>query len=308
MQDLLPIQQPNFSDIELKDKAVEILNGLDVSEGTRRDYVKRIGFFLDYITSNGFDRDTFISFKRDLATRNDISVSTKSIRLTVARVFLRELHRQGIIPVDITVNVKSFKQGKKHKRFGVTEEEVKRILHELEQLPSNCPNRKMKVIFSLLIFQGLRQVECTRLDCIDINLQQSSAMIKGKGQDDKDMINLHPYTVKSIKEYCDECKIKDGALLVSHSNNNRNGRMTTKCLREIVKGFLKKLNIENRSTHGFRHFYTTKMISLFASDLLTVQKFTRHRSVETLQIYNDNLSLKDNLPTFYDGFDFSDNS
>ncbi|MFA6293874.1 MAG: tyrosine-type recombinase/integrase, partial [Victivallales bacterium] len=71
----------------------------------------------------------------------------------------------------------------------------------------------------------------------------------------------------------------------------------------MVTDSLKKLEIQN-STHGFRHYFTTRLIELFKADLLTVQKYTRHHSVETLQVYNDNIGKKETLQTYYSGFDF----
>ena len=97
------------------------------------------------------------------------------------------------------------------------------------------------------------------------------------------------------------CKVRSGPLFVSNSNNNQSGRLSTKSIRNIVTTFLKNLNIRN-STHGFRHYFTTKLIELFSNDLLTVAKFTRHKSVETLQVYNDNISRKNNLPKYYEAF------
>ena len=304
MNELQPIEQTSFSDIELKDKSIEILNGLDVSVNTRADYIARISFFLNFIQTDGFDRNTFLEFKRYLASRNDITVSTKAKYLTVAKVFLRELSKQGIIPVDITINIKGFKQGKKHKRFGLTQEEVKLILENLQELPDTCKTSRLKAILSLLIYQGLRQIEIIRLDVKDICLARKTALIQGKGHDDKEIIDLHPRTVEAIEKYMDICRIRDGALFVSMSNNNRNGRITTQALRDIVTSCLKELSIEN-STHGFRHYFTTRLIELFKADLLTVQKYTRHKSVETLQVYNDNLEKKATLGTYYDGFDFN---
>jgi len=203
----------------------------------------------------------------------------------------------------VTTNVKGFKLGKKHKRFGLTQEEVNVLLENMGMVEPNCQNRRLNAILSLLIYQGLRQIEIARLDVSDICLSKKTAMIKGKGQDDKEVIDLHPQTVHALRVYVGTCRIRDGALFVSMSNNHKNGRITTRALRELVTGFLKKMEIQN-STHGFRHFFTTRLIELFKTDLLTVQKYTRHKSVETLQVYNDNISKKETLPTYYKGFDF----
>ena len=58
--------------------------------------------FLEFIQAHPFNQNSFLEFKRYLTARNDIAIATKSKYLTVARVFLKELNRQGIIPADIT--------------------------------------------------------------------------------------------------------------------------------------------------------------------------------------------------------------
>lgn len=145
------------------------------------------------------NQNSFLEFKRYLAARNDIAIATKSKYLTVARVFLKELNRQGIIPADITQNVKSFQQTKKHKKFGLNQEEVNLLLSELDRLPESFSNVRLKAIISLLVFQGLRQVEVIRLDVEDISPGQMTALIHGKGRDDKEPIDLHPRSVEATE-------------------------------------------------------------------------------------------------------------
>jgi integrase len=307
MQDLLPIEQPPFSELDLKDKSVEILNGLDVSEGTRKDYVARIGLFIDFVHTNGFDRNTFLMFKRNLASRNDIAVSTKAKYLAVSRVFLRELHRLGIIPVDITQNVKGFSQSQKHKRFGLNDDEIQLLLHNLNQLEESKESHRLKTIIGLMLFQGLRQIEITRMDVQDVHFASGTAVVWGKGQQGKeDVIDLHPELIKILKNYMEYCKVKDGALIVSFGNRNINGRLNTRSIRRIVQDFFAEIGIVN-FTHGFRHYFVTKLLREFSGDILKTRKFSRHRTTESILAYADDISKKDDLPSFYHAFDFSEN-
>jgi len=46
--------------------------------------------------------------------------------------------------------------------------------------------------------------------------------VQGKGRDDKEVINLHPQTVKALREYLQANKLADGPLSVSNSNNGKN--------------------------------------------------------------------------------------
>lgn len=292
----------NFTpEATLQERALRTFEALDISESSRQDYKSRIWMFLEFIQDHPFNRNSFLEFKRHLSARHDISVSTKSKYLTVARVFLKELNKQGIVPADITQNVKSFRQTRKHKKFGLNQEDVNLLLSEMDQLPENFGSARLKALIALLVFQGLRQVEIIRLDVEDISLGLMTALVHGKGRDDKEPVDLHPRTVGALAHYMNYCKVKSGPLFVSNSHNNQSGRLSTRSIRSIVTAFLNDLSIRN-STHGFRHYFTTKLIELFSNDLLTVAKFTRHKSIETLQVYNDNISRKNDLPKYYQAF------
>lgn len=247
-----------------------------------------------------FDHNSFLKFKRLLADKTDISISTKNKYLASTRIFLKELSRSGAIP-DITVNIKCFKQDKKHKRTGLNDFQVKLVWERINQLSTDSKSTRLKAILALLIFQGLRQIEIIRLNVTDINLGASTAMIRGKGRDDKEQIDLHPQVVKAIKSYLFENKLADGALFTCRSNNHLNKRLTTRSIRNLVKEFLSALGID-KTTHGFRHYFTTTLIKQFGGDLLEVAQYTRHQSLEMLQVYNDRVKKESDLPKYYKAF------
>lgn len=282
-------------------KAEKVFDLLDVSEATRQDYKYRIGLFLDFTSERGFNRNSFLEFKRSLAERTDLAVSTKNKYLATAKIFLKEANRQGALPADITQNIKTFSQNKKHKRDGLNDEEMSKLTEAIKVLPETPQNARLKAILSLLVFQGLRQVEIIRLDVRDIDFISKTAFIQGKGRDDKEPIYLHPETTKAIQGYLKGNRIADGALFVSQSNNNKNQRLTTRAIRDIVKKTLNDLGIE-KTTHGFRHYFTTTLIKTYKGDLLEVAQYTRHKSLEMLQVYNDNINRKADLPRYYQAF------
>jgi len=283
-------------------KAEKVFDLLDVSEATRQDYKYRIGLFLDFTSERGFNRNSFLDFKRALAERTDFAVSTKNKYLATAKIFLKEANRQGALPADITQNIKTFSQNKKHKRDGLNDEEIKTLTNAMQALPETPTNARLKAILSLLVFQGLRQVEVIRLDVRDIDFISKTAFIQGKGQDDKEPINLHPEAIKAIQGYLKGNRIADGALFTSQSNNSKNKRLTTRAIRDIVKETLNALGIE-KTTHGFRHYFTSTLIKTNKGDLREVAQNTRHKSLEMLQVYNDNINRKADLPRFYRAFD-----
>ena len=282
-------------------KAKQAFDLLDVSETTREDYKYRIGLFLDFTHNEGFNANSFLEFKRYLADRTDLSVSTKNKYLATAKIFLKEANRQGALPADITQNIKTFSQNKKHKRDGLNDDEIKVLADSMQGLPETPQNARLKAIIRLLALQGLRQIEITRLDIKDIDFISQTALIQGKGRDDKEPISLHPETIKALQHYLRSNKIADGALFTSRSNNHKNQRLTTRAIRQIVKQTLNSLGI-NKTTHGFRHYFTTKLIKTYKGDLLDVAGYTRHRSLEMLQVYNDNIKHKADLPRYYGAF------
>ena len=96
-------------------------------------------------------------------------------------------------------------------------------------------------------------------------------------------------------------RIADGVLFTSQSNNSHNHSLTTRAIRGIVRATLAELGI-NKTTHGFRHYFTTKLIKTYKGDLLEVAQYPRHKSLEMLQIYNDNIKRQADLPRYYEVF------
>ena len=298
MTELLPIRLS--VDRENLKRARQVFDSLDIAESTREDYRRRIVKFLRHARKSGLGRNTFLDYKRSLADRTDIAVATKNKYLSAARVFLKELYRLGYLPADLTANVKGFSQSRRHKRFGITDTEMQAITEQIRSLPLSPESARLRAILCLLGLQGLRQIEVTRLDVSDLDLGHKTALIQGKGHDDKEPIDLHPETARSLQEFLETNRIADGPLFVGRSNNSR--RLTTRGLRLIIGKILSDLGID-KTIHGFRHYFVTCLVRAYGGDLLTVAQYSRHRSLEMLQIYNDNIKRQDDLPRFYETFE-----
>ena len=280
---------------------------LPISETTRDDYKLRVGEFIDFIKANGLNRNTMLDYRKYLEQRTDYSISTKNKYFTTAKRYCGVLYNANILPTDITkdlsgVELKGFKQSRLHKKDGVSQDEINRLAEYFRGLDESKQNLRLKAIFSLLIYQGLRQVEIVRLDVNDLDLRAGKAFVRGKGRDDKEPIALHPYTVNALKAYLTAYKKKSGAVFTCESNRAYGERLTTLSLRRTVKTVLTELGIEN-STHGFRHYFTTNLIKNYKGDLLTVAHYTRHRRLDMLQVYNDAIKAEQDLPRYINAFE-----
>lgn len=278
-----------------------IFDCIDVTENTRKEYLTRIKHFIHFVKLHGLNFNTYLEYKRYLSSIDTLSVSTKNKYLISAKIFIDGLNSLQRLPFQINTKVRGFKQSKLHKKDGLSDEDISKIVEYCSSLEPTIQNLRLKSILSLLIFQGLRQVEIIRLNVTDINLKDKTAFIIGKGQDDKELIHLHPSTVKALKTYLQKYRVRDGALFRSESNFSSGSRLTTKSIREIIKKVLNELNIDG-STHGFRHFFITKLIKSYKGELLTVSKYSRHRSIQMLEVYNDEIIREQDLPRFYNVF------
>ena len=288
MQSLVRVQAFDWKEDAFR-FACDTFERLDVKPTTIADYQARIGLFLEFMKNRVLNHDTFLEFKRYLRERNDYAISTKSKYLVSAKVFLKELNRCGFLPVDITQNIKTFPQIKKHKREGLNEDEVRRLSEKVRELSDNPRGVRLKVLFCLLALQGLRQIEIIRLNVEDLNLGSKIAFVQGKGQDDKELVHLAPETVKAIKRYLSICKIGSGALFRS-LGNRKSERITTMTIKREIKRLFEVLGIEN-VVHGFRHYYITTLLKNM--EVRDVRKFSRHKSLEMLIVYDDEMDIRD---------------
>lgn len=259
-----------------------IFSGLDISQDTKREYIQRSGNFFGFVQANGFGYATFAEYKRMLA-RQEISVAAKNKYLTVARMLLKEMRHRKMLPEDITENIKSFGQSKRHRREGLDEQEVRAMAARLHRMPNTLKNERRRAFFCLLALQGLRQAEIRRLDIGHIDLKRHIAFVRGKGDDDREPVHLAPETVKTLRQYVRKSAVRDGALFRSIGNRGSE-RITTKTIRREMESVLLECGIK-KTVHGFRHFYITTLLKRFS--VREVRKLSRHKNLEMLLVYDD---------------------
>ena len=211
------------------------------------------------------------------------------------------LYNAGYIQIDLTKDllgkdIRGFQVGKQHV-YGINKQEVQTLKTYLDRLPSNFVSARLKAIIALLLYQGLRQIEVHRLNIEDINFQNQQLLINGKGRDYKEVINLHPKTIEALHDYCDYLA-KKGPLIV-HCRNKTTRLATSLSIHYVVKARFKKLHIK-RNVHGFRHYFTTQLIEHYKGDLALVSMYTRHKNLNTLQIYNDKILGDRDLKNYYE--------
>jgi len=276
------------------DQARRLFDSLDVSEVTRSDYKTRIKDFLDFVALRGIYQNTLLEYKTELTNRitvnGALSISTKNKYLATARAYLKICSRLFGLP-DYSKDVKGFSQNKKHKKAGLTEAEIKQIHNTAFNTVTGVKQTRARALFCLLTFQGLRQIEIRRLRISDIDLKAGTAFIQGKGSDDKEIIYLHPETVKAVSTYLVDLKAAGGSngyLFQSIGNRKSETLISLMTLQREIKAIFKLCGIDGKTVHGFRHYYVTRLLKSF--DIHTVRKFSRHKNLEMLIVYDDEIN------------------
>lgn len=269
----------------------DIIDSLDVAQSTRDEYKQRIKPFLEFVQVEGPSLNLLLEYKRTLSNRDDYSIATRNKYLATARVFMRECYRLGIVDRDVTANVRSFKQNRQHKVDGLTNDEVLLVCEWLRQHPEKLRER---ALLCLLLIQGLRQAEICNIRLRDVDLKAGTLFILGKGREDYERVYLHPNTTRALRRYCRSLKLQtNDYLFTSLRRPSKDTKLTTRGLQTVVRGVFEELGID-RTVHGCRHYYASKLIQTMPGELSVVARFTRHRSLETLRIYDDNrLMLRD---------------
>jgi integrase/recombinase XerC len=280
-----------------------IFEKLDVRQSTIKDYKYRIGHFLYFMQNTPLSPDLLVQYKNYLRLTAEMKVSTKNKFLTCARIFLREVQRQPRAPFQFNLDVKSFQQSKKHKVYGLNEYDVSLLCGWINRNPEKL---REHAILCLLLFQGLRQFEICNIKWHEVDVEEGTVLIQGKGMDDKEIVHLHPQTVRALDRYIKQRKQtmhpQEGYLFVSKSKRGAEERLTVRGLRYIVKDIFEGLGID-RTVHGTRHYFTTHLIkNMPGSNLLQIAQFTRHRSTETLQTYYDAILEEDDLADYQNAF------
>lgn len=269
---------------------------------TNQEYKSRIHLFLHFLQENPNlqqDEDLLLHYKRYLEKFQQYTVSTKNKYFIAAKVFLQELARKGHLQRDITSGISGFQENKLHKKDGLTDEEIKLLFHVIREIATPNEKARIQAIVSLLVYQGLREIELVRIKVENI-LNNGTIKILGKGRDDYEIIYLNPETVRALETYIDCYHLRSGYLFFSTSNNKSKGQIDTRSIRMIITNIFKQIGI-TKNVHCIRHYFATKVVRNFENPLEAI-RFTRHRSLQMLNVYYDKEKVQTQLPKFFSAF------
>lgn len=297
----------------------------------RRSLAKQTQQFLDHLTvERGLSGHTVAAYRRDLARytaflgkrgirdgrrvdeasvrafaahfsslhREDGSryhVSSVSRALSSVRSFHEFLLREGEADTNPATGVARPKLPRSLPR-PLTVEDAEHLLAAPEE--QTAAGLRDRAALEILYGAGLRVSELAGLDVDDVDLEEGSVRVLGKGAKER-LVPLGSLAQEAVSAYLTRARPSlstgrsRGALLL----NLRGGRLTRQGVTRLLKLHAARAGIgRNVTPHTLRHSFATHLLD-GGADVRVVQELLGHASVATTQIYT--LVTKEHLREAY---------
>lgn len=283
---------------QFKEKSNEFFIYLEVernlSDLTIRAYSSDLKQFVNFWQELAEDEIEHLPI-RQVIERYLITLFYKKIdKTSIARKFScfksfeRFLHTQGI---ELNLKLTRPRLDKKLPIY-LSVDEIFHLLDTVanEALPSKYPLRD-KTIFELFYATGIRCSELINITMADIDLENKTIRIFGKGRKER-MVLFGQKAKDRIISY-----LTDERSAVSHPDealflNYRNQRLTSRSVQRIFEMFRSFLELDRHITpHKIRHSFATHMLNQGA-DLRIVQELLGHETLSSTEKYT-HVSLED---------------
>ncbi len=146
---------------------------------------------------------------------------------------------------------------------------------------------------------GLRRGAVVKLDVADIDLKGGAIHVQEKGREGKERRTLPAKTLAALSAWMDVRSstpnaTDDGPLFVSFDRaaavkgGENNFRITPRCMTVLIGSLGDRANVGGLTPHKIRHAAITHALNRTGGDVRKVQRFSGHRDIRVLQVYDDN--------------------
>ncbi len=233
--------------------------------------------------SHGEANALALSYKTHLVERK-LAAATLNRRLAALRSLVKLARTLGFVPW--TLEVESAKAESYRDTRGPGRGGVRRMLERLDARLDE-KGRRDRALLRLLFDIALRRGEVVSLDLEHVDLRDGTVAVLGKGRTGRVKVTLPKATKAALDAWIVLRGSDAGALFVSLDRASRGHRLTGRGVYKIVRELGEDLELRVRP-HGLRHAAITEALELTGGNVRAVQRFSRHRDLRVLTVYDDN--------------------
>jgi len=203
-----------------------------------------------------------------------VSRATARQRFCQIRQFSRWLVRRGYLTVDLTADLRAPRQPRAVPR-GYQRDIVDRLLRVV-------PDARGRLIVLLEVQEGLRACEVARAEIGDIDFEERTLLVHGKGSRER-LLPLSAQTWVALEEWLDSRPLKAGPLIRSY--NNPHLGVSAAHIQHLVQGWLRHVGVRSGGGHGLRHTMATTLLREGGADIRDVQLALGHANLSSTSVY-----------------------
>jgi integrase/recombinase XerD len=229
--------------------------------------------------------DFLASLREGTPERPPLSASSTARTLVAVRGLHRFLALEGVTETDPAVGVAPPKVPKRLPK-AISVGDVERLLAAASMGDSPAALRD-RAMLEVLYGGGARISEAVGLDLDDIDLDQESVRLLGKGGKER-VVPLGHYAREAVTAYTVRARpslAAKGKGTPALFLNQRGGRLSRQGAWAAIRGAAERAGLgDTVSPHTLRHSFATHMLE-GGADIRVVQELLGHASVTTTQIY-----------------------
>lgn len=231
---------------------------------------------------NGAANALALAYRVHLQARG-LAPATVNRRLAALRSLVKLARTFGLITWELDV------EGMRSETYRDTRgpglDGFKKMLDLLEQSQDHKAIRD-RAILRLLFGMALRRGEVTSLDRSHLDLEGARLSIMGKGRTQRESLSIPSKVLDSLKAWVVLRGEHEGPLFTALDRAHRGHRLDGSAIYRIVSELGQAVGLKTRP-HGLRHAGITAALDSTNGNTRAVQRFSRHKKLETLSLYDD---------------------
>lgn len=250
----------------------------NLADNTVQAYRRDLGQFFAFLKHDDpgrVDRNSIRSYLGAIQ-RQGLDKRSAARKLSAIKSYLKYCTREGVVPANPTLGLRSPKLEKKLPSF-LSEKQAEQAVQPNQEKPENTARNN--AIMELLYGSGLRSSELLGLKIGDLDLSGGQVKVTGKGSKQR-IVPLTRESIDALNKYT-LGRTNDEIVFLGARGKPLNRRQ----LQRIVQTRIRSAHYGGKaSPHVLRHSFATHLLDRGA-DLKAVKELLGHANLSTTQIY-----------------------